>query len=117
MSMANKDLESFLIGMDFGRIEAHVAAMLVTLGKSGPEYRPVSMRELYGNGVITIDSMTGTEMHGIRGKKVDFVMIDDAFDWPTPEQRELDGPPMKQNGRSAAYLVHDRTKRQGRKRR
>ncbi len=56
----------------------------------------------------------GLDIFEINERKASLIVIDEFFDMPEPDQI-LDKEPKKQNGRSAAYLAHDRTKQHKRR--
>lgn len=83
------------------------------------EQRVMAIAASHGMAVIIIDSMrkaSAREPH-YNGIKADFIVIDEFYDMPEPEQLELQDKPLKQNGRSASYLQHDRTKQHKRRKR
>ena len=57
-------------------------------------------------------------IHVTTGRGANFVIIDEYANFMDvePEAPSIEPPPMKQNGRSAAYLAHDPTKRHRRRR-
>jgi hypothetical protein len=96
-----------LLGMDFGPLESRMLIQLMTAKPDGTFiYTPVDPEEFYKDG-------TRSGRMKITGRDFDFIIIDEYGDFPTPAPVEefFDQPPIKQNGRSAAYLAYDPTKR------
>jgi hypothetical protein len=78
-----------IIGVDYGKLEQTVMALVMGMGVS----------------VIHITADTP-----LQGLKADLIILDEFFS-KMPEEGISDGEPVKQNGRSAAYLSFDKTKR------
>lgn len=78
-----------IVGVDYGKLEQRVMALVMGMGAS----------------VIHITADTP-----LQGLKADLIILDEFFS-EIPEEGINDGEPVKQNGRSAAYLAFDKTKR------
>lgn len=98
-----------LLGMDFGRVESRMLIQYMTMKSDGTfVYTPIDPKDFYRD----VDQPRPLR---ITGTNFSLVIIDEFADI-CPEPVEPQAPPMKQNGRSAAYLAHDPTKRHKRRR-
>lgn len=103
------DDKPLLLGIDFGRLESRMLIHYVTARHDGTlVYRPVDPEE-YFKDVERPAPPTSV----ITGSGFNFAIIDEYANFmdAEPPQPVIKPPPMKQNGRSAAYLAHDPTKR------
>lgn len=104
------DDKPLLLGIDFGRLESQMLIHYVTARREGTlVYRPVDDLEEYFKDIEHPAPPTSV----ITGSGFNFAIMDEYFNFMDVEPVEpiIEPPPMKQNGRSAAYLAHDPSKR------
>lgn len=128
MGLRRQELEGLHMGLDLSKIEARAMYMLITYVDGKPVYTEILPEDFFIEGgtvgmfqtakpYLTPDEWHDVEIeitkqldtvvrHGIRGRKADFAIIDEY----AMMEIEPKDKPIKQNGRSASYLQHDRTK-------
>ena len=98
-----------ILGMDFGRLESRMLIQYMTMKADETFlYTPIRPEDFYRD-------IRQSPPVRITGSDFSLVIIDEFADI-CPEPVEPIAKPVKQNGRSAAYLAHDPTKRHKRRR-